>query len=198
MRRTHGFTLVELLAAAAILGVLLVLASSMTVQAARAGASVDETAQREQLEALTRELLREQLQLAAFGPAAGDVWESKLQLGIHVGGAGAGGDVLEVSYLEDRWSRTPQRETVRLEARRDSNRNWNLYLRQEGATRQPAVQEVSGLRVISFATPAGSVPSTAPLPLQATGLELEVSFTWQESSNLFIPFGAPVTVRSLP
>jgi type II secretory pathway component PulJ len=186
--RQAGATLVEMVVAGALLSLLLMAAGSLHAQAHRSASVGHEVALRTQIAELSAELLRYHVGLAGHrGIHEGaDLEGPALALGR--GASQGGSDTLAVRYLEERWYAEPELRVLRFDVKRDGSRLWNLYQQEDGATRQPAVQRVSGLRVHRFVAPDGALlPGDAALPLDASALELGLSFDWGESKVISVP-----------
>jgi hypothetical protein len=180
--RQAGTTLAEMLMACSLLSMLLLAAAGMHAEARRSTTVSEEAALRGQIVELAAELLRYHLGLAGHRGVSqeGDLQGPALAVGL---GAGQGGsDTLAVRYLEERWYAEPELRALRFDVKRDGTGLWNLYQQEAGATRQPAVQRVSGLAIVNFVgTDGGLLPADSSLPLAAVALELELRFDWGES-----------------
>lgn len=190
---TCGTTLLEMLLACTLLGMLLLAATSAHVKALDASAVNEEVALRGQVTELAGELLEYHLGLAGHRglKESLDLQGPALSLSRSARG---GSDALAVRYVEERWYSRPELRVLRFDVRRDSAGRWNLYLQEAGANRQPAVQEVRGLRVERFITVEGaSLPADTQLPLDIVALALRLEFTWGE--NRTVTIGLPRVVR---
>jgi type II secretory pathway component PulJ len=182
MTRRAGSTLAEMLMACGLLSMLLLAAAGMHAEARRSTTASQEVALRGQIVELAAELLQYHLGLAGHRGVKqeGDLQGPALAVGP---GAGQGGsDTLAVRYIEERWYGGAELRALRFDVKRDGNGLWNLYQQEAGATRQPAVQRVSGLAIVNFVGTDGRLlPGDSTLPLEAVALELELRFDWGES-----------------
>ncbi|HEX7003176.1 MAG TPA: hypothetical protein VF168_03210 [Trueperaceae bacterium] len=182
-----GSSLLEMLLACTLLGMLLLAAAQAQLYGRQANEVNEEAGHRGQIAELASELLGYHLGMAGHrglnelrdlgGPA----------LAI-TRGAGGASDALTVRYVEERWYEEPTLRALRIDVRRDGEGRWNLYLREEGATRQPAVQQVRGLHLTGVVLADGSVwGADAALPAEVVALQVRLEFTWGESRELTIP-----------
>lgn len=198
-RRTQGLSLAETVVACALLSLLLGATAAMQKGTRRAATLSESTVARGQLTELASELLRYHLGLAGYRGAVAEQQDGEPALLLARGAGQGGSDVLTVRYVEERWYREPLERVLHFDVKRDGRGLWNLYQREHGATRQPAVQEVNGLAVLAFLTPDGPpLPADTPLPLEAAGLELLLDFTWGQSRTVTIPFGTAQLVGAGP
>lgn len=184
-----GVTLLETLLACTLLTVLLVAAMAVNVEAGKTLRLNEDVAARSQIVELASELLRYHLGLAGHEGlgVAGDDGLAGPALTLARGVSPGGSDAVNVRYLEERWYRQPELRALHFDVKRDSNGRWNLYQREEGATRQPAVKSVTGMRVTGFVAADGALlPPEAPLPLEAAAIELELRFAWDETRLLTV------------
>lgn len=140
MRRA-AFTLVEVLVALALTGLLGSLLLAASSGGARAGTRVALEVHQAERAALAEALLRWELEAAGRGRADGG-------LEVRFGAAGARGDVLRIRYLREAWREAPKEVDVELFAALDSAGRPNLYRRAAGSVRQPLVLGVTGLEVV--------------------------------------------------
>ena len=179
--------------ACALLSAVLLAAGSAQVRALEANAASREADHRAQVAELAAEVLGYHLGLAGHRGLA-DLVELGGP-GLTLARSGAGPHALAVRYLEERWSGEPVLRALRLEVGKDGRGEWNLYLREEGAVRQPAVQGVSGLRVTGLVLPDGRLlAGDAPLPATVAALELLVEFAWGGRRALTVTFSRPLAV----
>jgi type II secretory pathway component PulJ len=191
--RQQGTSLPEMLVSCALLSLLLLLATGMHAEARKVSALAEEVALRGQIVELAGELLRYHLGLAGHGGLSATASApTGPALELARGSAAGGSDALTVRYVEERWYLEPEERVLTFDVKRDSNGLWNLYQRDEGATRQPAVQHVEDLRVAGFLAPDGALlPRDAPLPLDAVALELELGFSWGDRRRVMVSFPGP-------
>ncbi|MEX2542752.1 MAG: hypothetical protein WD314_13145 [Trueperaceae bacterium] len=186
-RRDAGTTVAEMLIACALLSVLLLAATEVHASARRSAALSQELALRGQVAELAVELLHYHIALAGHGGVGSERELSGAALALGRGASQGGSDALAVRYVEERWYQEPKLRALRFDVKRDGNGLWNLYQQEEGATRQPAVQHVEGVSVERFVAPDGALlPGDSPLPLDATALELRLSFVWGETRSFTV------------
>lgn len=189
----RGTTLLEMLLACALLGMLLLAITGAHVKALEASEVNEAVALRGQVAELATELLEYHLGLAGHRGLKESLDLAGPALSFSRPARG-GSDALAVRYVEERWYGQPELRVLRFDVRRDSAGRWNLYLQEEGANRQPAVQDVSGLRVERVVTVEGeSLPGDAQLPLDVVALVLRLEFSWGEDRTVTI--GLPRVVR---
>ena len=194
VRQECGTTLLEMVLACALLGLLLVCALAAQTSAREANEVNRETGHRSQIGELAAELLTYHLSAAGHRGLAElqDLGGPPLALGNDVV---SGSDALTVRYVEERWYEQPTLRVLHFDVKRDSGGRWNLYLREEGATRQPAVQKVSGLQVERMILADGSsVTGDAALPVEVVALQLRLDFAWGDSRRLTVALPAPTVL----
>lgn len=186
--RTRGFTLSELLTGLLVLGVLLVAGAEFTRLSVRQYRRAGSMMERVQLESTARNAVIQELGFAGYGRGfLGDFSGSTVE--VRPGRDADTPDVFRIHYLEERWLETPQERHITFEVARDGSGTWNLYRREDGATRQPAVQDVTNLKLLSFVDGAGqlSTPWT-PWPAEVTGMVVQLTFSWGTQRAAYIPF----------
>lgn len=192
-----GTSLPETLVACALAAMLVLVAGQMQVDARRLQAAGEVAALQAQVGELASELLSYNLSLAGHSGVHALLDIGGPALEVARGAAQGGSDALTVRFVEERWRSTPVVRELRFEARRDGSGRWNLYMREAGATRQPAVQDVTGLRVAGFLGSDGTLlPASTPLPLDAVGIGLDVDFAFGESRTLLVSFAASERVEA--
>lgn len=198
--RCVGSSLVEMLVACALLAMLLAAAAGVHAEARMSAAATEDIAQRGQLVELASELLHYHIGLAGHRGLSDPLFDlAGPALSFSRGASQGGNDLLAVRYAEERWYQPAQLRALNFDVKRDSRGLWNLYQREEGATRQPAVQQVDGLKVTSFIAHDGSsLPADSPLPLDAVGIEMLLGFTWGETRPVTILFGGVQRVEAGP
>ncbi len=198
MRRKHGFTLVELLVGMAVLGVVLLAVVQFAAGSWRNYRAAVRLIERSQIESTARDVVVQELGLAGYGLGLhGELPGATVEIGI---GSGADrSDAFTVHYLEERWLAEPQRRSITIDVMRDSGGHSNLYRREETATRQPAVQEVTNLKLVALYDDRGQqVLAHEPWPAMVSGLMLQISFSWDSERLAFVSFGMPQPVARLP
>jgi hypothetical protein len=197
--RQAGLSLVEMLVSCALLSLLMIVATGMHAEARRAASLTEEVTLRGQILELSTEVLRYHLALAGHGGMAGSATPTGAALELARGAGARGSDTVTVRYVEERWYGEPEERVLSFDVKRDGSGQWNLYQREEGATRQPAVQQVEDLRVARFLAADGStLPGDASLPLAAVGVELELGYTWGDRRQLLVMFGGVRQVVERP
>jgi len=183
----RGFTLIEVLVAVAIAGLLLVALVGF-VRTARGAALASETASEVTTTLrLASELLREELLLAGSAPwplpaGAGAVeglegTQTTVQFlaqGLQVR-AVPGGHALRLVYVDDRVAGRPVARYLTFEAAVDGQGQPQLYRRSGTSPRQPWVGGVEEMVVVGAVTASGELVGVASLPgnrVRALWLEL--------------------------
>jgi hypothetical protein len=113
---------------------------------------------------------------------------------VHKGAEASEPDAITVRYLEDRYLSESLHRVITFEIGRDRRGHSNLYRREESAVRQPAVEDVTNLKLLGYLRPDGSlVVSTEamPIPADLSGLALELTFDWQERHRFNVAFVNP-------
>jgi prepilin-type N-terminal cleavage/methylation domain-containing protein len=171
-----GFTLIEVLIAIAVFG--LVLTGLMQAERGYRRATVDEdTALRIQRQLAAIELVRAELGMAGYRHDGADV------IATHGGST----DRIAFRYLEDRIAAGPTVRDVAFDAGTDRNGSPSLYRREGSANRQPAVAGVTELRVVGWVERGTGVRSTAP-PARPSAVHIELGFAWGERATVLIGF----------
>lgn len=196
-RQPGGFTLVEILVGLAILVILGLALSQYFTSSIRSYQQTTAMLERVQLESIARNVVVQELSFAGYGQGfIGEFTGPTIEIGLS--GREDRSDTFKVHYLEEQWSASPVQRHVTIDVTRDSKGNWNLYRREEGATRQPAVQEVTNLKLIGFITPDGSLLGPEdPWPEQISAFIVNISFSWDTSRTAYIAFGAPQRLGGL-
>jgi prepilin-type N-terminal cleavage/methylation domain-containing protein len=197
-RRGAGFTLTEALVALAIFALLLVTVGHFTVGSVRAYRAALQLLERSQITALAEEVVLQEIGLAGYGlaPAAGGPAAATVEISVNPQPDRS--DSIRVHYLEERWLAAPQLQEITIDVVRDSNGNPNLYRRQQGATRQPAVQGVTNLKLFRFIDESGQqTDPAAGWPQRIGGLVLRLSFDWDAERFVVIQFGVPQRLGAL-
>ncbi len=76
----------------------------------------------------------------------------------------------------------------------DGGARTNLYRRSGSASRQPAVQGVVGLDVVSLVDRSGAIAVRSGTFSDILALDLELAFSWGERLRLHLPLGTRTTV----
>ena len=187
MRRL-GFTLVEVLVALAIAGILMVALAGFVRSARGAAVAAESSSETAVTLRLATELLREELLLAGSAPwplpvAGGDITGLEgaqtpaqfLAQGVQVSNV-AGGHAVRLVYIDDRVAGQPVARHLTFEARPDSQGQPQLYRRAGASPRQPWVAGVERLTVMGGIDQAGAavaVSSMAGRRLRALWVEFQ-------------------------
>ena len=190
-RQANGFTLSEVLIGMAILAVLLLAISQYFTSSLSSYRRATEMLERVQLESIARNVVVKELSFAGYGQGLfGDFSGPTIEIG--VSGREDRSDTFKVHYLEEQWLSAPVQRHVTIDVTRDASGTWNLYRREEGATRQPAVQDVTNLKLIALVALDGSLllPHEA-WPDEIAAFIVLLSFGWETSRTAYIGFSAP-------
>lgn len=188
MNSPRGFTLPEVLVALAITGIVLLVAWSFARSNLITYQQTMQLIEHAQLERAAADVVIQEIGLAGHGDGIlGSL--SGPAISVTTGGAS---DTVTVNYVEERWLAEPLVRSISFTQGKDSTGQPNLYRQEAGATRQPAVQEVTGFRVAAFIDESGTrqLPG-GPWPARITGLLIELSFTWEHSRLVYVDFGVP-------
>src|SRR5690554_1778643 len=190
-RNAGGFTLVEILVGLAILVILGLAVSQYFTSSIGSYRKTAAMLERVQLESIARNVVVRELSFAGYGQGfIGEFSGPTIEIGLS--GREDRSDTFKVHYLEEQWLASPVQRHVTIDVVKDSGGNWNLYWREEGATRQPAVQDVTNLKLIGIITLDGSLlmpDDTWPELISAFIVQL--SFGWDTSRTAYIAFSAP-------
>ncbi len=172
------------LAVAAVVGVMA--AASLRSERSQAAAVADALGRLTALD-LAAELLSEEIGLAASRPLptgspadVGGQDEDVLpapQLLVSLGEANSGGDALAVAFVDERLAGPAVVRLLTFEAGVDSAGDWQLYRRSGSASRQPLVEGVTGLRVVSLidsGAPSGTEELSGHAPRRVSAVVLEL------------------------
>lgn len=193
--RRQGFTLVELLIAAAILGVLLTVLSVLFTSSARAYRTTADVSDLQQRAELVRTLLTYELGLAGYrgvGSGYASLTPPSTPLTLSLA---ADGSIAEVGavYLEDRYSGTPAFRSVAYSVGPVTGVAGGALVRTEGGVASPALEGVQALRAVRFLLRDGSTPvdittGTAAAPAGAVAIEFLVTLAGDYESVFAIGF----------
>jgi prepilin-type N-terminal cleavage/methylation domain-containing protein len=191
-----GFTLAEVLVALAILAVLLTVLGHFTLGSLRAYRAALQLLERAQIVALAEEVVLQEIGLAGYGLTLEESQQATVEVSINPQANRS--DSVRVHYLEERWLQQPERQGITIDAARDGTGSPNLYRREPGATRQPAVQGVTNLKLFRFIDEEGrqSNPEDA-WPRLVSGLVLRLSFEWEAERLAVVRFGMPQLLGAL-
>lgn len=195
--KRHGFTLPEVLMSLVVLGLLLLAMGQYVTGSVRNYRQTAAMLERVQLESIARNVVVRELSFAGYGRGIiGEFSGPTIEIG--VSDREDRSDTFRIHYLEEQWLAAPVQRQITIDVARDSGGIWNLYRREEGATRQPAVQEVTNLKLVGFVTAGGKVVSQAePWPAEITAFVVQLSFSWDTSRLAYIAFAAPQQLGAL-
>ncbi len=197
MRGHRGFTLVELLTGLAILGVVLAAMAHWTIGSIQGYRQTTDMLERVQLESIARNVVVRELSFAGYGQGfIGDVTGPTIEIGLS--GRDDRSDTFRVHYMEERWLSEPVERNITLDVMRDSAGQYNLYRREDGATRQPAVQDVTNLKLLGLVTAEGNyIMADQAWPVEIKAFVVQLSFTWDTSRVAYIGFASPQRLAGL-
>lgn len=202
----RGFTLVELLVAAALMVLLLSALGGLFISASRAYRTNDEMSDRQQGANVAAQLLSYEIGLAGYkgsdAAASGREFKSagveESTLEIVRGTSATASDTVTVRYYEDRLGGDPVKVAVTFSAARDSRGLFNLYRHNHVDTnRQPAVQQVRTLKVASYIERDGR-ESRAATKETLAALRLELTFTDGQTKQVVVGLDNPQQQPVLP
>lgn len=187
-RTRQGFTVPELLTGLLILGIVVAAAADYTQLALRHYRNTASMLERIQLESLARNAVIQEIGFAGYGgDFLGEFGGYTIEVGL--GRNADTADTFRIHYLEERWLESPVERHITFDVARDSGGTWNLYRREEGGTRQPAVQDVTNLKVLGFVDQDGElVMPWAAWPEEVTAMIVQLSFSWGSQRAAYIPF----------
>lgn len=189
--RRQGFTLVEILVGLVLLGLLLLGLGQYFTGSVRNYRESAAMLERVQLESTARNVVIRELSFAGYGSGfIGEFTGPTIEIG--VADREDRSDTFRIQYLEERWLAEPEQREIIIDVARDSNGLWNLYRREQGATRQPAVQEITNLKLAALVTTDGKVlMPDEPWPAEIAAFMVQISFSWDTSRLAYIRFAAP-------
>jgi len=202
----YGFTLVELLVAAAIMALILSALGGLFVSTSRAYRANDEVSERQQSADAAAQLLSYEVGLAGYrGSTKSDV-ETREFKGSTLTITKGASDKLIVRHFEDRYVESEE-FIITFEVAKDRDGFFNLYHRQQeqdkieanqdSSSKQPAIQHVQNLKVLKYIDKRGDeVPSIAPEDLAA--LKLELTFTDGLKKQVVVGINNPQNDPNLP
>lgn len=194
-RSCFGFTLLEVLIATALIGVVLTAALGFLGSSSKAYGTLESAATQTQIMELAAEVLRYELELAGYAGAGVSAALSGAGIELHPSGRPDQPDAITIRYVEDRWLSQPTERAIRFEVGTDGNGTPNLYRREHGSARQPAVQEITNLKLRALFTPDGATRlPRQPWPERITGLQLDLEFSWGVTRSVTVAFGTPQSI----
>jgi type II secretory pathway pseudopilin PulG len=208
-RKTLGITLVELLIAASILGVLLAALTGLFSSSANAMQTNKELSDKQQNAAVAEQVLKYELGLAGYRGVTQDALTNNKfshdTLAV-TRGSSTLSDEIQVRYYEDRLYGTETTATqnglLRNVTFGVAQANGKNYLtRKECNANQcpgttsaiPLVEGVTKLKILGYFTPAGKTTNISKIPPDLVGLELQLTFSNAPTKDVFISFQNPQT-----
>jgi prepilin-type N-terminal cleavage/methylation domain-containing protein len=196
MKSPGGFTLAEVLTALALLAVVLLAVGHFTVGSVRTWRAALQLLERAQLTAVAEEVVLQELGLAGYRLEAFDPPQATVEISVNPHPERS--DSVRVHYREERWLAAPQLQDITIDVTSDAQGNRNLYRREHGATRQPAVQGVTNLKLFRFIDGDGQLLDPAGVwPQRISGLVLLLSFEWNAQRFVIVQFGTPQLLAAL-
>lgn len=202
MKRTQGFTLVELLVAMSIMLILLTAMASMMRTTTQAYQTENETTNARQNQESAQEVLTYEISLAGYRGTLRTDYDASASVATDpftiTPNTTGGSDQISIKYFENHVYGTEAKavKTVILSI----NTQTNMLLRsQNGATAQPVAANVKRLKVARYLI-AGTTTTdcasacTAKPPTGTTGVVLSVTFTDNSVKRIPISFTNPVSV----
>lgn len=197
MKRTRGFTLPEVLTGLALMALLLLAVWQLLSGSLHSYRLATNMNERVHLETVARNVVIQELSFAGYGLGFMGSFEGPtIQIGLD--DRADRSDTFRVHYLEERWLQSPVQRNVTIDAARDSAGVYNLYRREEGATRQPAVQDVTNVKLSAVVTVDGELLGRDDdWPAEIAAFIVKISFSWDTSRMAYINFAAPQRLERL-
>lgn len=193
-RCRSGFGLLEVLIALALASAVLALLAAVSVRVRRSAALAEEAAYRAQIRASAEAIFRIELSRAGPAPVGTPVSLEPDPPLVAIILDSAGSDAISVRYLDVPYQSEPSVREVELSAGRDSRGRPALYLRLDGAARQPALEGVTRIELRSLLfRGSAAAPSVGEL-VGVDGVVLGVTYVWGEVAELAVPLGSSMTV----
>lgn len=189
MNKKPGFSIIELLLAAAIFGVLMSILASMFNGANRSHRAIENVANRMQLADVASQLLSYEIGLAGYRGvnqatvAANDFGGTNTSRLIITKGPSEGSDTITTRYYEDRFVSSTVLRTVTYSV--GTVGGISSLLRQDGTGTYPAVYGVSKFQVKTYVARDGtrlSATSSQALPTNPPLVALELELTFSEGT----------------
>ncbi len=209
LKTTRGITLVELLIAASILGVLLAALTGLFSSSAGAMKKNKELSDKQQNAAVAEQVLKYELGLAGYRGATTDALVANTftnkTLAVTTG-SGTASDTIQVRYYEDRLYGTGTTATKNGLLRNVTfgvqQVNGKSYLTRKecntsscitAATATPLVADITKLKITGYFRPEGPATRLDVIPPDVVGLALQLTFSDTTTKNVFISFQNPQT-----
>ena len=183
MARGAGFTIVELLIAAAIFVVILVALVALFVNSSQAYTVNERISERQQDAQTVRALIQNEVSLAGYRGVCQDATANPFggspTIEVQRDTPTAGSDTIRVRYVDDRFGSGgggcgPVRAVAFSIGEDDQGRD-SLMVDYDGGGPSPAVANVSGLRLIGYVTGDGGEAANRPASFIAVRFEIEFS-----------------------
>jgi Tfp pilus assembly protein PilW len=205
MKKTLGFSLVELLIAGAILGIVLTVLTNLFVSSRRASERVDEVSDQQQEAHATRQVLQYEIGLAGYRGVQNTGTGSSANLlanrtfsGSTVAmtrrSSSSQPDTLTIRYYEDRnynGSETPVLRTVTYSIGSDAGVS-SLFRQQDLGTAVAIIPNITNLKIADYVLYDDTKAVTASNNL--AGLELDITYANQQTDTLLVTFQNAQTV----
>lgn len=197
MRPARGFTLPEVLTGLVLMALLLLAVWQLLSGSLHSYRLAIDMNERVHLETVARNVVIQELSFAGYGLGfIGSFDGPTIEIGLVPDEDRS--DTFRVHYLEERWLETPVQRHVTIDVARDAAGSYNLYRREEGASRQPAVQEVTNLKLASVVTVDGELLGRDDdWPAEIAAFIVSISFSWDTSRMAYINFSAPQRLERL-
>ena len=211
----RGVTLVELLIALALAGLLLTLIGGLLASARAAESSLGGSVEPRAALGLAAELVREEISLSGhlpYGSTAAEVGDMDTSVDLQSaalvvtanGGASDSGDAIRVWFVDDRLASGPVIRDLSFSTAVDSRGEAQLYRRSGvSSARQPLVAGIASLRVGAYLDASGlqvvgpALAGAAPLS-EVRGVVLELFAPTGENRTVLIELPSRPTLRFEP
>jgi Tfp pilus assembly protein PilW len=197
LRNSDGITLVELLIAAAILGVLLAALTGLFTGSARGMQANQQLSDRQQNAAVAEQVLKYELGLAGYKGVTSNALTRTFPGDITLAvtrGSSTSPDTVRVQYYEDRLYGEGSAAVLRdVSFSVQTNKGKSYLARREGTgTTNNLVEGVTNLKVTNYVRRNGDIdPATSTIPPTLVGLQLELTFSDAPAKTVFISFQNP-------
>lgn len=197
MRLALGFTLVEMLIASAILGVILAALTGLFSSSSNALRTNKTLSDQQQNAAISEQVLKYELGLAGYrGVSQNDLIGNTFTghtLSV-TRGTGSASDSIRVKYFEDRLYGEGSTDILRDVTFSIRTSGGKSYLtRKEGSgTASNLVEGVTQLKVLNYIKRNGDViPASSTIPNTLVGLQVKLEFTNAPAKTVFVSFQNP-------